>query len=356
MHKIFPYFYRFRIKSIRMKYYLLLLLMSFSLLLSAQIGGDAVFKFLNLSISAKQAGLGGKVFTGLNNDIFQPAYNPATIDSTMDNHLGANYSSYLSTINYGNMAYARTLKKYGTLYAAISYVNYGSFEYASEDGTRNGTFGASESAVILGYAYTIPNSKFKVGLNTKFILSSLENYSSSGIAGDIGLLYSDDEKGVHSGLVFRNFGTQITTYQGTVEPLPFEIDFTFAKTFLHAPFKWYITLENLQKPKIAFVNEAHNTQDPNGNEIQENITVTDHIFRHVILGVELFPRKRFHVTAGYNFRRAAELGLKDAKFVSAINFGIGLKLRKFEVNYGYGNYNYASNASYFSVAVNLNEF
>ncbi len=339
-----------------MKYSLLVFLAFLPFFLTAQIGGDAVFKFLNLSISAKQASLGGKVFTGLHNDIFQPAYNPATIDSAMDNHLGANYSSYLSTINYGNIAYARTLKKYGTVYAAISYVNYGSFQYASEDGTRNGTFGASESAIILGYAYRIPNTKFKVGLNAKFILSNLENYASTGIAGDLGLLYSDDEKGVYSGLVFRNFGTQITTYQGVVEPLPFEIDFTFAKTFLHAPFKWFVTLENLQKPKIAFVNEAHNTQDPNGNEIEENIGLADHIFRHVILGVELFPKKRFHISAGYNFRRAAELGLKDSRFVNAINFGIGLKLRKFEVNYGYGNYNYASNASYFSVAINLNEF
>jgi hypothetical protein len=333
---------------------LLLILLSSSLL--AQIGGDAVYKFLNLSISAKQSALGGKVYTGLKGDIFQPAFNPATIDSTLNNKFGINYVSYLSDINYGNIAYARKIKKLGTFYAAVSYVNYGQFEYAGEDGTRNGTFGASENALIFGYAYTIPETKWKVGINTKFIFSAFENYASTGLALDFGLSYDNRKQGIQSALVFRNFGTQLSTYQGTKENLPFEIDASFSKTFLHAPFKWFVTLENLQKPKIAFVNTAHNTQDPNGLVIEENISIVDHIFRHIIIGVELFPRKRFNLRAGYNFRRAAELGLKDQNFSSGFSAGFGLRLRKFEINYGYGGYSFASNANYFSIIVNLNEF
>ena len=323
---------------------------------SAQIGGNAVFKFLNLSSSAKQSAFGGKVFTGLKSDIFQPTYNPATIDSTMQDRLGASYVNYLSDINYGNIAYARNIKKLGTVYAAVSYVNYGRFQYATSDGERQGTFGASESALILGYAYQIPDSKWHVGANTKFIFSSLEKYTSTGLALDVGLLYKDTDNGLQTALVMRNLGTQISTYQGTKESLPFEVDLTFSKRFLHAPFKWFVTLENLQKPKIAFVNTAHNTQDPNGETIEENISAIDHIFRHFIVGMELFPKKRFNLRAGYNFRRAAELNIKDQRFGSGFNFGFGLKLRKFEISYAYGNYNYASNANYFSVIINLGEF
>ncbi len=336
------------------KLILLFLLISFPLV--AQIGGRTVYQFLNLASSAKQAALGGKVYTGLKGDIFQPAYNPATIDSTMQNKLGVNYVSYLSDINYGNIAYAKNIKKIGTLYAAITYVNYGSFDYASVDGTRNGTFGASESAITLGYAYHIPQSKWQVGINTKFIFSALENYTSTGWAFDAGINYQNDETGIVTALVARNFGWQLSTYQGTKEELPFEVDLTFSKTFAHAPFKWFVTFENLQKPDIAFVNNAHNTQDPNGNIIEEDITTIDHIFRHLIVGVELFPRKRFNLRAGYNFRRAAELNLKDQRFGNGLNFGFGLRLRKFEINYAYGNFSYASNANFFSVIVNLNEF
>ena len=339
-----------------MRYFLSIFwLLSFQLT-HAQTGGDATFKFLNLSISAKQAALGGKVYTGLKNDIFQPAFNPATLDSTLNNRLGINYTDYISDINYGNFAYAKNFKKTGLIYAAISYINYGRFDYADVNGDRHGTFGASEGALILGYAYQIPHTNWHVGANTKFILSALENYSATGIAFDLGFLYQDDKKGISTGLTARNFGMQLSTYQGSREPLPFEVDFTFAKTFLHAPFKWFVTVENLQKPKIAFVNSAHNSQDPNGNVIEENITVTDHIFRHFIVGVELFPRKRFNLRAGYNFRRGAELSQKDERFGSGFNFGFGLRLNKFEVNYAYSNYNYASSTNFISITVNLNAF
>ena len=323
---------------------------------TGQIGGNAVYKFLNLASSAKQSALGGKVYTGLKSDIFQPIYNPATIDSTMVGRLGASYVNYLSDINYGNIAYARRLKKIGTVYAAVSYVNYGSFQYATANGDRQGTFGASESALILGYAYQIPKSKWHIGANAKFVLSNLEKFNSTGVAFDAGLLYKDEPNGLQTALVMRNLGTQITTYQGTKEPLPFELDLTFSKRFLHAPFKWLVTFENLQKPKIAFVNTAHSTQDPNGATIDENIGTIDHIFRHLVLGIELFPKKRFNLRAGYNFRRAAELNIKGQRFGSGFNFGFGLKLRKFEINYAYGNYSFASNANYFSVIINLNEF
>ncbi len=322
----------------------------------AQTGGNATFKFLDLSVSAKQAALGGKVYTGLKNDIFQPAFNPATLDSTMNNKLGVNYTAYLSDINYGNFAYARRFKKIGLVYAAVSYINYGRFDYADANGDRHGTFGASEGALILGYTYRIPHSNWHIGANTKFILSALENYSATGLAFDIGFLYQNDKNGIATGITARNFGLQLTTYQGTREPLPFEVDLTFAKTFLHAPFKWFVTVENLQKPEIAFVNTAHNTQDPNGNVIEEKIKFTDHLFRHFIVGVELFPRKRFNVRAGYNFRRGAELSQKDERFGSGFNFGFGLRLNKIEVNYAYGNYHYASGTNFISITVDLNAF
>jgi len=324
--------------------------------LTAQIGGKATYQFLNLAVSAKQAAFGGKVYTGLKSDIFQPAFNPATLDSTLNNRLGVNYTDYLSDINYGNIAFAKNIKKAGMVYAGISYVNYGRFEYADVNGERSGTFGANESALILGYAYQIPHTKWRIGVNTKFILSALENYTSTGLAFDFGILYQDNKQGIATGLVARNVGWQLTTYQGTKETLPFEVNLTFAKTFLHAPFKWFVTLENLQEPAIAFVNTAHNTQDPNGNIIEEDISLTDHLFRHLIIGVELFPRKRFNLRAGYNFRRSAELSQKDERFGSGMNFGFGLRLRKFEINYAYSNYNFASSSNFISIVVNLNEF
>jgi hypothetical protein len=75
----------------RLIFYVLLVL---AVSLQAQIGGNATYKFLNLSISAKQSALGGKVYTSLKGDVFQPSFNPATLDSIHNNIVGINYTSY----------------------------------------------------------------------------------------------------------------------------------------------------------------------------------------------------------------------------------------------------------------------
>ncbi len=339
-----------------MRYILFLFFYSLSLLSFAQQGGKGVYTFLNVSVSAKQAALGGELYNGLNGDVFQPMLNPATLDSTMINKIGVSYVNYLSTVNYGNLAYVHQIKNWGVFYGGIHYLNYGAFQYADEDGNRNGRFGASETALVLGYAYKWPKTNFSVGVNSKFIYSSLESYTSMGIAADIGFYYNNLDKGTEIGLTFRNLGTQLTTFNGIKENLPFEIDASFSRLLAYAPLKWHVTLENLQKWNIAFVNPAHGTQDPNGNEIEENISTIDQIFRHFIVGAEIFPRKKFTFRLGYNFRRKAELSQIDQNFVSNISMGFGLRLRKFEINYAYAKYHYASNAHFFTATINLNEF
>jgi len=336
-------------------FYILLLNISF-FVTQAQQGGRGVYSFLNLTTSSKQASLGGENYTGLNNDIFQVLSNPATLDSTMINQVGLSYVNYLSTVNYGNLVYAIPINNWGVFFGGLQYLNYGAFQYADENGNRSGKFGAGESALILGYAYHFPKSNFNIGINTKFIYSSLESYTSIGVAADIGFFYSNHERGTEIGLSFRNLGTQITTYNGIKEKLPFEIDAGFSRLLAYAPLKWHITFENIQKFKIAYINPSHTTQDPNGNEIDENITLVDHLFRHIILGAEIFPRKKFTFRLGYNFRRKAELSQVDQNFISNINFGFGLKLRKFEINYAYAKYHYATNAHFFTAIINLNEF
>ncbi len=324
--------------------------------LFAQQGGRSVYSFLNLSVSAKQAALGGENYNGLNADVFQVLSNPATLDSSMVNKPALSYTNYLGGLNYGNAVYAAPVKNWGVFYGGIIYLNYGKFQYADEFGNRNGSFGAGESAFIVGYAYAVPGTGLKVGLNTKFIYSSLENYTSSGIAADVGFYYNNPQKNFEIGLSLRNMGTQLSTYNGIKEDLPFEIDASFSSLLAHAPLKWHITLENLQNWNIAFANPAHSSQDPNGNEIEEDISLIDEISRHFIIGAEIFPRKSFTFRLGYNFRRKAELSLQDQSFMSNIDFGFGLRLRKFEINYAYAKYHYASNAHFFTAIINLNEF
>ena len=85
---------------------LFLVILLHSLATTAQVGGESVYQFLNISTSARQIALGGEVLT-LENDINQPMWNPAVINNHLDTKLAVNYASYLAGINIGSISYAR---------------------------------------------------------------------------------------------------------------------------------------------------------------------------------------------------------------------------------------------------------
>ncbi len=317
----------------------------------AQIGGTATYRFLNLSPSPIQTALGGKQFVPMTYDILQNFSNPSVISPDQSGQISLNYTSYITDINYGHIGYVWKIPKLQSLFTGISYLNYGKFVAADESGEITGNFTASETAFYVGYAHAI-DDKWKTGISLKFIYSQLERFRSTGLAFDLAISYLTE---FNSGsLIIRNIGTQLTTYNGVKEPLPFEIALSYARLLEHAPLRLFITLENLQQPAIAFVNTARNQIDPDGNTIEENIRFYHHIFRHMILGAEVFPRKRFRFRMGYNFRRAAELGLKDMNFSSGLSLGFGLRLNKFSLDYGYGQYHFAGNSHHLGISIFLN--
>ena len=55
------------------------------------------------------------------------------------------------------------------------------------------------------------------------------------------------------------------------------------------------------------------------------IPPTGNALRHVIFGVELFPKRSFNLRLGYNFRRSQELKLLEQRTFSGISLGFGLK-------------------------------
>src|SRR5690554_4626932 len=89
-----------------MNHRVLLLLLFISVSVSAQVGGNATYQFLNLVNNPRMAALGGKVITNADYDPIQAIWNPASINIEMDNQLSLNYTNYIGDINYGTAAYA----------------------------------------------------------------------------------------------------------------------------------------------------------------------------------------------------------------------------------------------------------
>ena len=323
--------------------------------LHAQLGGESTYQFLNLMSSPRQAALGGKVLTNVDYDVTQALYNPATINSEMDNQLSFNYSNYLGDIRYGTAAYAYTVdRRTQTFHCGMTYINYGSFDGYDENGSNTGTFTGNEAALSVGYATQIGYSDFYIGANLKFITSKLEQYSSFGIASDIGFIYIDQYLDFNAALVIRNFGTQLSTYAGMKESLPFEIDLGFSQTLENVPIRWHLTFENLQKWPIGSPNPSRTNTDLDGNQTEEKVTFVNNLFRHTIVGVELFPEKGFNLRLGYSFRRAQELKILEQRNFSGLSFGIGLKFNKMRLSYTHARYTSAANTSFIGIQISLN--
>ncbi|WP_309609734.1 type IX secretion system protein PorQ [Flavobacterium sp.] len=320
----------------------------------AQIGGNGVYQFLNLISSPRQAALGGKTITNFDYDVNQPLFNPASINVEMDGKLALNYGNYFGDVSYGTAAYAYTYDRHiQTFHAGITYINYGKFDGRDENGTATNEFSGSEIAISLGYSYNIPKTKLYVGGNAKLISSSLETYNSFGIATDLGAIYINEKSNVNYALVLRNFGTQISTYAGTREKLPFEIVAGVSQELANVPVRWHLTLENLQKWNVSFENPARATQTIDGDPIPEKVTFLGNAFRHVIFGAEIFPKRAFNIRLSYNFRRASELKIIEQRTFSGISAGFGIRFTKFRFDYSYSRYTLAANTSLFGLMINL---
>jgi hypothetical protein len=320
----------------------------------SQIGGKYIYQFLNLVTSPRQAALGGKVVTIYDDDVNQANFNPATINAEMDNHLALNYGSYFGEVTYGTASYAYTYDRHlQTFQAGVNYVNYGNFEGFDENGQPTANFTGNEIALSFGYSYNIPFTDLHIGANAKLISSSLETYNSFGGAVDIGAIYIDERNDVNWGLVIRNIGTQFTTYSGTNEKLPLEIMFGVSQELENVPIRWHLTLENLQQWNLAFSNPNRAQSNLNGGNEEEKISTIKNALRHVIVGVELFPKKAVNLRLGYNFRRAEELRIVDQRNFSGVSAGFGLKLNKLKFNYSYSRYTLAGNTSLFGLTINF---
>lgn len=325
----------------------------FSCILNAQVGGESVYQFLNLPSSAAQVAFGGETLTLLN-DINQPIWNPAVINEEMDGKFSVDYTSYLAGINLGSVSYAKTFsRRFGTLHANIKYLNYGTLIGADEQGNETGNFGANDIALSVGYARNLPWTNFYFGANVKLISSNIDTFTSFGVAADFSVLYNSPYKPFVFTLVARNLGTQVKSFNGTNEKLPFKVALGASYQLEYVPLKWHLTIDNLQQWDLSEPNPSNQTTDLEGNTTNENITFLGNAIRHFVVGAELFPESLINLRIGYNFKRAKELELQNLRTFSGFSFGFGVQMNRFNFNYAYSKVHSASNVSTFGLQINL---
>ena len=338
----------------------IIIIITYSVQLISQIGVTHTYYFLNLINSARVASFGGDVIAINDNDFNLAYHNPALLKPQMNQDLVLNYVNYFTDVNYGYAAYATNIKDYGIFSGGIQYINYGKFIAADERGIVTGEFKAAEYAINLVYSRAI-DSAFRVGVNVKPIISTLEKYTSLGIVADFGVVYNKPRSLFSAALVVKNIGTQLKAYTNEKENLPFNIQLGVSQKLRHAPLLFTFTFDHLENWDLTYDKpETEETSlDPLAGEesSESNIDrIADQFMRHVLLGLEFSPVNNFYVRAGYNYRRRQEMLIESKTSTIGFSWGFGIKISRFHLSYGRATYHLAGASDHFSISTNLGSF
>jgi len=269
------------------------------------------FYFLRISESARAAGLAG-CFVSMPEDPSALVYNPATVSTVKDKNFSATFLKHVLDINSGLVTYVRKFEKYGMFAGAVSYTNYGSFDYADAYGNRNGsTFGANNLAFSLTYSNEL-DSNLYYGVSAKYIFANIEKANSSALALDAGLFYQIPDKRVNIGLSVLNVGAQISKFGGVSESLPLDVRLGINHRLRGLP---------------LLVNFSfHHLSDKTNNFFDK--------FLNFSLGGELYIGKYLQARLGYdnNIRRLTSPD--NNKQFSGFTAGLGVQLKDFNIDYG----------------------
>ncbi len=326
------------------------------------IGGRQVYKFLDLSNSARLSGLGGNLITVMDDDIHLAAKNPASLNERMHQQIGFSHSFLFEGIGNSYVGYGHHVDKWNTtLHGGLQYISYGEFERTNEFFQTEGTFQASEYAFTFGAGRQI-DERLHLGANVKFIGSQFDIYQSYGVAADAALFYQDTARNFTASLVFKNMGSQISTYnEDTNEPLPFEIQFGVSKRLRYLPFRFSVIYEHLQswnilyddpnlEQGIIFIGEDSGTSGDN--------TFVDNLFRHFVFNGELLmgAKENFRLRFGYRHILRRELSVDSFGSLSGFSFGLGFRVNRFKIDYGLYNMHIAGGVNHLSISTNIKEF
>lgn len=349
------------LKMSNIKYLYLFIIVSVLSHINAQTGYKNTYEFLSLPVSSRITALGGSVVALKDDDLNMAIANPA---SGNENHHGAiafNHNFHFADISNGSFQIGKYFSKWGiSSHAAFSYINYGEFQFTDEYDVNNGTFKASERALILGGSKKL-NDRITAGLNIKTIFSSLESYRSLGLATDLSLVYFNPDKDLAFNFLIKNLGGELKTYHNARLSAPLDIQIGYSRRLKHLPLRFSLIAHQLQQWDVRYDDPNLNINTNLFGETSEKSAFSkniDNLFRHLLFNVELSlgSSGNFKIRSGYNHFRRKELSLSTFRSMAGFSLGFGIKIKQFNLDYGLGYFHLAGANNHLSIATNINRF
>lgn len=319
-----------------MKRLRLIALLCFSCLLTQAETGAYVYEFLRLPVSTLAAGLGGNTVSSPEADPDLAFHNPALLSEKSHNGLSLGYMNYIADIHFGHAAFSRRINGHNAWMAAVRYLDYGLIEGYDRQHTYLGQVFAKDMAFTSGYAFQI-SRYWRGGIDVHLIYSLLDEYTSLGMAVDLGVYYARPENGFWAGLSVKSLGSQLTAYDEHYEALPWDIQIGLSKQLEHAPFRFSLTAQHFDRWTSPYF-------DSGSQSVVDREKLLNRIFCHLLLGVELLPSDNFHLALGYNARRRYELAIEQRSVLSGFSAAFSFQIKKMRFGASYAKYHLSGNS------------
>ncbi|HLO81147.1 MAG TPA: type IX secretion system protein PorQ [Chitinophagaceae bacterium] len=333
---------------------IILVIFSISLklsVLSQTLGGDAAFNFLKVSPSPQLTALGGVNGSVISNDVSLTYYNPALLRPSLHGQVAADFSLFYAGIKNIHSQAAYYKENWNTTFGiGVNYFHYGTADQTDASGNIMGSFRPYDYAVQVsaGRKYL---ERWFYGASLKYIQSSYGMYGSNAIALDFGLNYYDSSSSLQVYFLARNMGSQLKTYGGEPEDMPFDLQAGVTKRLKNAPFQFSIAAQRLHQFKLVYNDTSFNSSEGVAGPTDNFAT---NLFRHLVFATQVYIGERLEFTIGYNALRRAELSLYNStNGLTGISFGAGVNLKKMQIRYSRSQYQASTGVNQFGINIQL---
>ncbi len=314
--------------------------------------GTTAYNFLSVPSSSHVYGLGGHNLTIIDDDINLVEQNPSLLGPEFDHQVGINYMRYIGDTNFAGLRYGQGVSEHGAFAVGIQYFGYGNIQGAAIDGTRTGTFSASDMAFSLTYSHDI-SDRFRGGITLKYLYSKYEDYSAGAVAADLGVNYYDPDHEFSASLVAKNLGGQVKKFNEYKDNLPWDIQVGMSKMLGHAPIRLHVTAYELTRWKSPYY-KIEDVNNPNSGLIEKE-SFGSNLLRHLVFAADILPTNNLYLGIGYNYRTRTDMATYKRDFMSGLSVGAGLKVRAFGIGAAFARPHTGASTFMFNLTTSIGE-
>ncbi|HEX6334043.1 MAG TPA: type IX secretion system protein PorQ [Flavisolibacter sp.] len=314
------------------------------------LGGTSVYNFLRLPATPVLTAAGGVNTSFKAHEVGLTANNPSLLDENVSRQLNASFNTFPGGVHTYSLTGATQVPKQGAVAAGhIYFLDYGAIPQTDAAGNTSGTFRPVDFVVQLSAAKKYLQ-KWHYGASLKFIHSSYQQYRSSGLAVDAGLLYTDTANDLTASVLARNMGVQLSSYAGERDDLPFDLQVGITKRLAKSPFGFSFTAHHLHQFDILY----HDTTFNVTNNFTTGTGFFNKLLNHFVFATHIYLGNHLEGTIGYNHLRRSELNIGSAaNGLTGFSTGLRLKLKKFQVLYAHTNYQRNISWNHFGVTMHM---